>query len=880
MYEEVKQRTDSLRKKGKEGKPICQQGILVTQPEQLMDRQEALKKNTANAMGNRKGSAEDGAEGLPVESVEDSPAEQPTAPLSRRHFLQMCATGVAAWSVLGVHAGGAYIGEGMRGPAARTIPFNANWLFGGPALEGSTAPDFDDSAFTNVTLPHTVTELSWREWDPESWEKIWIYRRHFDIPPELEGQRIFVDFGAAMTAATLTLNGRELGEHVGGYLPFSFELTDHLVSGENVLAVELDAHFNINVPPNRLEPHGPRSIDFWQPGGIYRQVSLRAVPQVFLADVFAKPVDVLDSDRRLEVECTLDAAVAPEGSMRVDVELRDGDQTIGMTSAPVTIRETGQTNVNLTLRDLHDVRLWDVDDPQLYDVVVTLSGEEEPIHDYATRVGFREAEFTKQGFFLNGRRLKIFGLNRHQLYPFAGGAMPDRVQRKDAEILKNELNCNMVRCAHYPQAEAFLNACDELGLMAFDEIPGWGRFIGDEQWQARAVRQVGDMVRRGRNHPSIVIWGVRCNETNNDVELWSTARDLAHSLDDSRPTTGAMHGPLYETNEFVQDVFSLNDYWQEDEHAALRPPRTDFPYLISEAVGALTGPSEFYRRDDDPTEIQQGQAMAHTWVHEQSFADDRYCGCIAWIGIDYFSGAFTHYRGAKYNGVVDSFREPKLGAAIYQSQIDPRIRPVIMPAFYWDFSSPKALPLDADGPTGGQAMICSNCARLELFVGGEHYATVHPDTDRFGHLPYPPSFIDFNDVDGSTKPELRIDGYANGEQVHSRRFSSDPSGDVFTVSADDERLTANGSDATRVAFRVLDRYGAPRLYVGDVADTVTIAVDGPGRLVGDSPFAFADTGGVGAVWIRTEHDTPGKIDVTVSHPSYESHTVTIQAAQP
>lgn len=795
--------------------------------------------------------------------------------INRRQFLKTAlagAGGLAIWPILGGCDGGSYT-RGARGPAAQSIPFNTDWLFGGPVMEGSTAPEFDDSGFEQVTLPHSVTELSWREWNPESWEKVWIYRRNLSLDRDLSGKRIFLDFEAAMTAASLFFNGQKIGEHVGGYLPFNFEITDHITSGKNVIAMELDSRFDINVPPNR-PGQKTTSIDFWQPGGLYRTANLRVVPQVFLADVFAKPVDVLDESRRVEVECTVDAGLVPKESMSADVEIRDGEETIDKISASVHIKKTGQTKVNLTLHDLDDMRLWDVDDPQLYDVVVTLSGEEGPIHDYATRIGFREARFTKQGFYLNDRRLKIFGLNRHQIYPFAGHAMPDRVQCKDAEILKNELNCNMVRAAHYPESQAFFDACDELGLMAWEEIPGWGLYIGDEQWQSRAVRQVGDMVRSSRNHPSIIIWGVRCNETKDNVELWSTARDLAHRLDDSRPTTGAMHGSLAESTNYVQDVFSLNDYWRENDHAALRPPRTDFPYLVSEAVGAVTGPSPYYRRDDDPIEIQQGQAMAHAWVHEQSFADDRYCGLLAWLGFDYLAGGFNHYRGVKYNGVTDLFREPKLGAAIYQAQINPQDRPVIAPAFYWDFDSPKALPLDPGGPTGGKGMLCSNCDRLELFVDGESYAVVHPDRERFGHLPYPPSFVDLNEVDSSSRPELRIDGYVSGRQVHSRKFASNPSSDVLAVRADDDELIANGSDATRVAFRVTDKYGAPRPYVnGDV----TFSVEGPGRLIGDNPFAFADAGGVGAVWIRTEHAIPGEITVTVSHPTYGSHQLGIQS---
>src|SRR5262249_14444612 len=164
---------------------------------------------------------------------------------------------------------------------ARTVSLNQDWLFGGEFVGGAEQPGFDDSLFDTVTLPHTVTHLSWREWDPASWEKGWVYRRRFDVPDDLAGLRLFLDFDRALTGSTVTLNGHALGDHLGGYLPFAYEIGDYTKARDNVLAVELDARFNIDVPPDRPAPNSSTSVDFWQPGGIYRQVSLRAVPQVF-----------------------------------------------------------------------------------------------------------------------------------------------------------------------------------------------------------------------------------------------------------------------------------------------------------------------------------------------------------------------------------------------------------------------------------------------------------------------------------------------------------------------------------------------------------------------------------------------------------------------
>jgi len=396
--------------------------------------------------------------------------------------------------------------------AAGAVSFNVGWLFG-PASAGSSLPGFDDTALAPVTLPHTVASLSWQNWEPSAWERVWVYRKHFVAPPGTDGMRVFLDFAAAMTRATVTLNGVEVADHLGGYLPFSAEITGQLRPDANVLAVRLDSTFNLNVPPNRPKRHASTSVDFWQPGGIYRDVRLRVVPQVFLADVFAKPVNVLDAAaRQVVVEVTVDAAVVPEGPAQVAVELLDDARVIALARVPAVITKAGQATVTATLDGLADITLWDIDHPKLYHVVATLLVNGRPRHDYRVRTGFREATFALDGFYLNGRRIKLFGLNRHQFFPFVGGAMPARVQARDAQIMRRELNCNMVRCSHYPQSEAFYDACDELGLMAWEEPPGWG-YLGDDSWLGLAYRDIREMIVRDRNHPSIIVWGARLNET-------------------------------------------------------------------------------------------------------------------------------------------------------------------------------------------------------------------------------------------------------------------------------------------------------------------------------------------------------------------------------
>jgi beta-galactosidase len=806
--------------------------------------------------------------------------------VSRRLFLRSAAggaAGITGWSMLSASGPAATAAENgsmaasETGAAAKIASFAAGWRFG-PATAGSDQPGFDDSALATVTLPHTAAPLSWQGWDPATWERVWVYRKHFDAPAGLganiQGKpRVFLDFAAALTHATVTLNGTPVTSHFGGYLPFSAEITGHLRPEDNVLAVTLDSTFNLDVPPDRPAPYISTSVDYWQPGGIYRDVSLRTVPQIFLADVFAKPVNVLDAGaRQVEVQATVDAAAVPAGRVELNVDLVDGILTVASATAPVAIGQAGQVTVTATLGDLPDITLWDTDRPKLYTVVATLVEDGHPRHDYQVRIGFREAVFQLDGFYLNGRRVQLFGLNRHEFFPWAGGALPARVQAKDAEILRRQLNCNMVRCSHYPQSEAFYDACDELGLMVWEEVPGWG-YLGDAAWQQAAQADVHDMIVRDRNHPSVIVWGAMPNEAGEHVAEYTVYNELAHALDDSRPTGG--DGTTTDAS-FVFDVYSNHDYSSVTGANGVREPTlappvdaAGKPYLICEAVGTLSGPAIYYRRTDTQA-IQQGEATAHAIVHNIAASDDRYCGVLAWAGFDYPSGNGNQFQGTKYVGVNDLFRIPKPGAAIYQAQVDPETRPVIAPAFYWDFGATS--PVTGLGP----AMICSNLDQLKVYVGGQLFATVTPDTNDYGHLPYPPSFVDFAAVDGSARPDLRIDGFLGGAPVASVSLAGDPSGDRLSLAADDSQIDGDGVDATRLVFRAVDRFGAPRPYV---TGPVTLTVDGPGVLVGDSPVDFTATGGAAAVWIRSLPGSPGAVTVRASHATLGSAVARVEVRE-
>jgi beta-galactosidase len=259
---------------------------------------------------------------------------------------------------------------GSGGPEGIT-PLNQGWLFGGEYTPGSEAVDFADSSFQTVTIPHSVVPLGWNNYDNNTWNKVWIYRRHFDLDllsskwssnAGLDSVRTFLDFDGVLTVASPTINGHPLSPHSGGYLPFTHEITDYLNNTGNVLAVVVDARWSYVNPEG--SPQGPQSIDYLEPGGINRDVALRTVPSSFISDVFAKPVNVLNSSRAVVVETTIDSAKAP-GQIQIHLELQDSGKVLYQTTEAAIISEAGNKTLMFNL-SAPNVQLWSPDSPKLY----------------------------------------------------------------------------------------------------------------------------------------------------------------------------------------------------------------------------------------------------------------------------------------------------------------------------------------------------------------------------------------------------------------------------------------------------------------------------------------------------------------------------------
>jgi len=772
--------------------------------------------------------------------------------INRRSFLKASGIGAAGFALASNLPSQTFANEKISLPdsisARRIFPFNHKWLYSDKPTPDSTSLKFNDKNFQRVTIPHTNKMLPMNGFDEKEYMFVSVYRRHFRLPKELQNQKVFIDFGGVMTAAKVFINGQNLGEYRGGYTPFSFELTKNINwNGDNVLAVEVDSTERKDIPPFG------NLVDYLTFGGIYRDVNLRVVNETFIENVFAKPVNVLQEDRSVNVKVYLEnkseaRASARAEALKLTAELRDGEKIL--VSNNQNLLASSPPFHEIALTNLGVIELWDTDKPKLYNIRMTLSQGEKIIDHFDTRIGFREAKFTPEGFYLNGKHLKLRGLNRHQTFPFTGQAMPARVQKRDAWILRKELKCNIVRTSHYPQSPHFLDACDEYGLLVFEEIPGW-QHIGNDDWKNLSVKHVEEMIRRDWNHPSIILWGVRVNESGDNRDFYTKTNALAHELDDSRQTGGVRY--RY-NSERLEDVYTMNDFG-----FPLRPPNHPL-YFNTEFNGHM-----FSTKRNDNIERVREHTHRHARVHDQLASDVKYAGGLGWCAFDYN----THdYFGSGdricYHGVSDIFRIPKPAAGFYKSQCEPSEEIVLEPAFDWARGD--------ENETFTNALVCSNCERLKYYIGERLIAEVEPDRKTYPNLKYAPFAVNLHDGIGKGWDDLRIEGYIGGKKVIEKKMSGKGVDKQFLVEADDKQLIADGIDMTRVVFKVTDEFGNIRPFANAA---IQFSIEN-GEIIGENPFSIV--GGSGAIWVKSI-EKAGTLRLKAKHARLGTKTIEIKVNQ-
>ena len=607
---------------------------------------------------------------------------------------------------------------------------NDDWLFTEQFEDSLAAPEYPENTLQPVRLPHTCKETPFHYFDESLYQMVSGYRRHLLIPKDWQGKQILLTFEGAAHDSTVFCNGKKVGEHHCGYTAFTVDLTDNVLYGQdNLLCVRLDSRENLNVPPFGYV------IDYMTYGGIYRDVRLEVKEKVSLSDIFVHTaIDFKSSPVTAQITSEITLTASDE-----NVTIRQYYMPKSTAAAQeswrllceqtVSADTTGDKKIALTAA-ITDPLLWDTEEAHLYILKTQLYQDNTLLDETETTFGIREAVFKKDGFYLTGRKLRIRGLNRHQSFPYVGYAMPKSMQRLDADLLKKELGLNAVRTSHYPQSHYFLERCDELGLLVFTEFPGW-QHIGDDSWKAQAVANAEDMIRQYRNHPSIILWGIRINESPDDDAFYEKTNAVAHKLDPTRPTGGVR---AMKKSHLLEDVYTYNDFLHDGEMPGCDPKKKvtsdmEKPYLISEYNGHMYPTKAF-----DNEERRSEHAIRHANVLDAVAGQSDIAGSFGWCMFDYNTHKdFGSGDRICYHGVMDMFRNPKLAASIYACEQEQT--PVLEITSSMDIG-------EHPGCNRGNIYILSNADSVKMYKNDRFIKEYLPGMSPYKHLKHGPILID------------------------------------------------------------------------------------------------------------------------------------------
>jgi beta-galactosidase len=718
------------------------------------------------------------------------------------------------------------------------VSLDTDWRFHPGCLTNAIAPDYDDHDWRRVDVPHDyAVEGAFNPTNPyvqpgvkTTWYALHgflptppaTYRKTIFIPATAQGQRLWLEFDGVGSNSRYWLNGREIGSQYSGYSSSRFDLTGAAKFGaDNILTVSLD----------------PRWDGWWYEGaGIYRHVRLVlldpvhiAPDGVFVAPALAEVGDGIRADAVVAVNTEVTNTSTATVTATVGSEILDANGKVilsGKVDQPLAAGTGALVKQNLSLTQ---ATLWSLDQPYLYQLRSTLSVAGKTVDQVTTRFGVRQVRFDAgHGFFLNGRHVKIQGVNLHQDHAGVGVAMPDRLIEWRLERLK-EMGCNAIRLAHNPVAPVMLEDCDRLGFLVIAE----NRHLGDtytdqapKNTPASEHRDLTGLIMRDRNHPSIILWSL-CNEqwTQGSPEGAAAARAMkkrVHELDPTRRVTAAMNGGFTNADGFISvlDVvgFNYNPRVYEKFHAQF----PDQPMVATE-IASEVGTRGFYGTNHwgnywgDPERGYVsaysinagpgGQTVEDAWPPIAT--NDFLAGGFVWTGFDY-KGEPRPFEWPCINshyGIMDLCGFPKDSYYYYQAWWTDQ--PVLHLFPHWNWPGREGQEISV--------WVHSNCRAVELFLNGvsQGRQTVKPLHHLEWKVKYAPG-------------RLVAKGVRNGQPVEAVVETTGAPA-AIRLTADRAALAANHTDLAVVNVAILDAQGR----VVPVADNlITFTLTGPAKLIG------------------------------------------------
>lgn len=699
---------------------------------------------------------------------------------------------------------------------------NNDWLFhiATDAAADFSAEKLDCSEWQTVRLPHTPRYEKY--YPGEQWQGICWYRRTVEVDT-VRGEQLWLNVEGAMNVADVWVNGVHCAHHLGGYLPVAVDLTPHLHKGKNAIAIRLDNNDNPVTGPRPI-----KRLDFLWYGGLYRNVSLIrkgevAITHPFIDTTPAEGGVFVSYDKVSEKSADVNVAVSVENDGKkakkivVVNRLVDGDKVVAESRKEQKLAGKSRTTVKSTIV-VENPRLWSHLSPARYTLKTSVEVGGKVVDEESCKIGIRSIEIKDNELYVNGKKRFLRGVNRHQCHPYIGYAVSDNAQVRDAVRIK-EAGFDFVRLSHYPQSPAFLEACDSLGIFVLNCVFGWQYFNKKEpKFREFCYQQTRDMVRRDRNHPSILAWESSLNETKQPADFIAEMSRLVHE-EYPAPycySAGWQHGwDIYVESR----QFRIFNNVKEHKDPLIVSEYGDWEYFAND--GGLTQYVRGWRQKPELTSRQlreHGEKRMVQMVenintaHIDNLTSVKAMADGFWVMFDYNRGYTAEIEAS---GVMSQDRLPKYAYYYYRS-----LRPEGEPMVY------IASNLDQDSPA--EKAIISNCELVKLLSDGKVVAELNFDIKAT-------PMRTFQKVSLPECNNLTAVGYRNGKEVARHTVLAPEKVEKIALELSECGVKLGKNDQIFVYVRLQDKNGTTPNFTGG---EVHLSVEGDAIIEGDSATQF------------------------------------------
>lgn len=736
---------------------------------------------------------------------------------------------------------------------SQEINFNADWQFRRSNVEAGM------TEWEMVSLPHTAhiepTVVN------DQWQGDAYYKKAITAPMSWQDKRIIVRFEGAMNKSVVSLNGVELLTHQGGYLPVVVDLSDNLVYGEsNLLEVHLDNRDNPITGPK------PREIlDFTMYSGLYRGATLKILNPVHISDeilankvagggLFVTYPSVANDLAKVNVQAHIENTSEKPVKALVQHALYFGNEKLVEVQGTEVTIGAGNSYEDTTIFDVASPNLWSPQKPNLHRLETRLVVNGEITDHRSTRIGIRSFEIKKEGFWINGEKQFLRGVNRHQEYPYVGYALSENADYRDAVKIK-EAGFDYVRLSHYPHSPAFMAAADELGLVLLDAILGWQYFNEDPAFTDYVVQACRDLIRRDRNHASVIAWECSLNETAMPDSLVQTFHKTVHEEFPGKQAYSAGWLPQ-EYDIYLQARQHRQKHYEYPEKPYNVSEYGDWEYYAQNAglnQDAWAGLKEEERTSRQLLSAGEARLLQQATNIQESHNDNFNTSAFAdgyWAMFDYNRG---YADDIEASGIMSLHRLPKYSYYFFKSQRDA--------SEISDLYQSGAMAFIASEWTEASSTnvrVFSNADEVELFLNGRSVGKQRPDQNRISNnLNHPPFSFDLPSFETGT---LNAVAYIAGKMVaeHGVSTPEEPKKLSLRIDTSGKAPKAGVNDLTFVYASIVDDKGT---VVPVNGASLSVSVAGDATIV--NPDAIVTSAGIAAILLRLG-DQAGEIIITAS----------------